>query len=161
MLARLDERRELRERLPPADLVVGGRWAARKPVVHGADIGATVGIGERDRDGHLATQCGTCRLELDRSDYLLVRHESHEAAVYVSVCSVVLPVPVGSSSVSEIRNAPPSRASMSLITTAFHDEVRVVGGVPGNVCVYRLDILDCLGCPDDPGHRRSRRFASV
>jgi len=49
-MACLNERRELRERLPPAGLVVGGRHAAGQPVVHGEDIGAAVCIGKRDRD---------------------------------------------------------------------------------------------------------------
>jgi hypothetical protein len=50
--------------------------------VHGEDIGAAaVCIGERDRDRHLATQRGICRLELDYFDNLLICHELHEAAV--------------------------------------------------------------------------------
>ena len=35
------------------------------------------------------------------------------------------------------------------------------GETASNVSAYRLDILECLGCPDAPGHRRSRRFASA
>jgi len=41
------------------------------------------------------------------------------------------------------------------------DEVGVVSGVSGDMRTYCLHILDCLGCPDDLGHRRSRRFASA
>jgi hypothetical protein len=43
----LDERREFRERYPPADLVVGGGQAGWQPVVSGEDIGAAVRIGEQ------------------------------------------------------------------------------------------------------------------
>ena len=43
----------------------------------------------------------------------------------------------------------------------FDDKVGVVSGVAGDMNAYRLNVLDCLGCPEDPGHRRSRRFASV
>ena len=43
----------------------------------------------------------------------------------------------------------------------FDDKVAVVGGVAGDMRAYRLDVLDCLRCPDDLGHRRSRRFASA
>ena len=43
----------------------------------------------------------------------------------------------------------------------FNGKIRVVSGVPRDVYAYRLDILDCLGCPDDPDHRRRRRFASA
>jgi hypothetical protein len=68
-------------------------------------------IGQRDRDRHLATQRGICRLELDHFDDLLVRHKLHKAAMVRVVCAVVLPVPVGAAYVSEIRNEPPSRAS--------------------------------------------------
>ena len=42
----------------------------------------------------------------------------------------------------------------------FDDKDGVVSGVAGDMRAYRLDILDCLRCPDDLGHRRSRRFAS-
>jgi len=38
-------------------------------------------IGQRDRDRHLATQRGICRLELDHFDDLLVRHKLHKAAM--------------------------------------------------------------------------------
>jgi hypothetical protein len=43
----------------------------------------------------------------------------------------------------------------------FDDEVGIVSRVAGDMSAYRLDVLDCLRCPEDPGHRRSRRFASV
>ena len=43
----------------------------------------------------------------------------------------------------------------------FDDKVGIVGGVTGDMDAYRLDVLDCLRCPEDPGHRRSRRFASA
>jgi len=43
----------------------------------------------------------------------------------------------------------------------FDDKVGIVSGVTGDMGAYRLDVLDCLGCPEDPGHRRSRRFASA
>jgi hypothetical protein len=43
----------------------------------------------------------------------------------------------------------------------FNDKVGVLDGVAGDMCAYRLDVLDCLRCPDDLGHRRSRRFASA
>jgi hypothetical protein len=36
-----------------------------------------------------------------------------------------------------------------------------VSGVTGDMGAYRLDVLDRLRCPEDPGHRRSRRFASA
>ena len=49
--------------------------------MHSEDIGAAVCISKRDRDRHLATQRGICRLELDHFDNLLVRHELHEVAV--------------------------------------------------------------------------------
>jgi len=41
------------------------------------------------------------------------------------------------------------------------DKIGVVSGVAGNVGAYCLDVLYCLGCPDDLGHRSSRRFASA
>ena len=44
---------------------------------------------------------------------------------------------------------------------SFHDEVGVVRGVSRHIGADRLDVLDRLGCSDDLGHRRSRRFASV
>jgi hypothetical protein len=47
--------------------------------VYGEDLGAAVGISERDRDRHLAAQRGITRLELDDFDHLLVRNERHEA----------------------------------------------------------------------------------
>ena len=43
----------------------------------------------------------------------------------------------------------------------FDKEIGVVGGVAGNMRSHRLDAFDRLGCPDDRGHRRSRRFASA
>ena len=43
----------------------------------------------------------------------------------------------------------------------FDDKVGIVSRVTGDMGAYRLDVLDCLRCPEDPGHRRSRRFASV
>ena len=43
----------------------------------------------------------------------------------------------------------------------FDDKVGITSGVTGDVGAYRLDVLDCLRCPEDPGHRRSRRFASA
>ncbi len=49
--------------------------------MHGEDIGATVCIGERDRDGHLAAQRGICSLKLVHFDNLLIRHELHETAM--------------------------------------------------------------------------------
>ncbi len=49
--------------------------------MHGEHVGATVCIGERDRDRHLAAQCGICRLELDHFDDPLVRHELQKTAV--------------------------------------------------------------------------------
>lgn len=44
---------------------------------------------------------------------------------------------------------------------SFHDKVGIVSGVTGDMGAYRLDVLDSLRCPEDPGHRRSRRFASA
>ena len=44
---------------------------------------------------------------------------------------------------------------------SFDNKIGVVSGVPGDMRVYRLDVLDCLRRPDDLGHRRSRRFASA
>jgi len=79
--------------------------------MYGQNIGAAVCIGERDRDRHLAAQRGVWRLELDNFDDQLVPHELHEAAVNVSVCALVLPVPAGAPYVSEILNEPPSRGS--------------------------------------------------
>ena len=43
----------------------------------------------------------------------------------------------------------------------FGDKVGITSGVTGDMGAYRLDVLDCLRCPEDPGHRRSRRFASA
>ncbi len=43
----------------------------------------------------------------------------------------------------------------------FGDKVGIMSGVTGDMGAYRLDVLDCLRCPEDPGHRRSRRFASA
>jgi len=55
-----------------------------------------------------------------------------------------------------------------VILQAFHrgdqsldDKVGVVCGVAGDMRAYRLNVLDRLGCPNDPRHRRSRRFASA
>src|SRR5829696_6741046 len=80
-LAGLDQRRELRQRRLPADLVVGGRQPRREAIVYGQDIRAAVTIGERHGDGHLALQRGVVGLEFDDFDHLLVWHESHEVAV--------------------------------------------------------------------------------
>jgi len=43
----------------------------------------------------------------------------------------------------------------------FNDESGVVSRVAGDMRTYRLDVEDCLRCPDGLGHRRSRRFASA
>ena len=43
----------------------------------------------------------------------------------------------------------------------FDDKVAIVSRVTGDMGAYRLDVLDCLRCPEDPGHRRSRHFASA
>jgi len=43
----------------------------------------------------------------------------------------------------------------------FGDKVGITSVVTGDMGAYRLDVLDCLRCPEDPGHRRSRRFASA
>ena len=43
----------------------------------------------------------------------------------------------------------------------FNDECGIASGVAGDMRTYRLDVEDCLRCPDDLGHRRSRRFASA
>ena len=40
-------------------------------------------------------------------------------------------------------------------------KVSVVRGVAADMRADRLDVLDCLWRPDDLGHRRRRRFASV
>jgi hypothetical protein len=45
-IARLDDRGELVERHPPADLVVGRRHAARQAVMRADDLGATVRIAQ-------------------------------------------------------------------------------------------------------------------
>ena len=47
----------------------------------GYDVGAAVGIGERDRDRHLALHRRIFRLELDNFHNLLVWYELDEAAV--------------------------------------------------------------------------------
>ena len=44
---------------------------------------------------------------------------------------------------------------------SFDDKVGIVRGVTGDMGAYGLDVLDCLRCPEEPGHRRSRRFASA
>jgi len=44
---------------------------------------------------------------------------------------------------------------------SFGDKVGIMSGVTGDMGTYRLDVLDCLRCPEDPGHRRIRRFASA
>jgi hypothetical protein len=49
--------------------------------VHREEIGTSFVIAERDRDFHLATQCGVFGLELVHFDDLLVRDEPHEAAM--------------------------------------------------------------------------------
>lgn len=46
--------------------------------MHGDDLGAAAGVGELERDRHLAAHRGIGGLELDD---LLVRHELHEPAV--------------------------------------------------------------------------------
>jgi hypothetical protein len=79
--------------------------------VHCDEFGSAIRIGQGDRNRHLALQRRIRGLELDRFDNLLVRHEPEEATVMVSVCGVVVPVPVGASYVRETRNMPPSRAS--------------------------------------------------
>src|SRR5206468_11926270 len=43
----------------------------------------------------------------------------------------------------------------------FNDEVGVASRVACNIRADRLDVLDRLGSPDDPDHRRSRRFTSA
>jgi hypothetical protein len=43
----------------------------------------------------------------------------------------------------------------------FDDKVGIVSRVTGDVGAYRLDVLDGLRCPEDPGHRSSLRFASA
>jgi hypothetical protein len=43
----------------------------------------------------------------------------------------------------------------------FNDEVGVASRVACNLRADRLDVLDRLGSPDDPDHRRSRRFTSA
>jgi hypothetical protein len=43
----------------------------------------------------------------------------------------------------------------------FNDEIGIVSRVAGDMRAYRLDVMDCLRCPDDLGHRSSRRFASA
>jgi len=43
----------------------------------------------------------------------------------------------------------------------FDHKFGIVSGVTGDMGPYRFDVLDCLRRPDDPGHRRSRRFASA
>jgi hypothetical protein len=37
----------------------------------------------------------------------------------------------------------------------FDDEVGIVRRVTGDMGAYRLDVLDCLRRPEDPGHRSS------
>jgi hypothetical protein len=41
------------------------------------------------------------------------------------------------------------------------NKVSIVRGITGDLGAYRLDVLDCLRCPENLGHRRSRRFASA
>ena len=49
--------------------------------MHREYIGATSGVGQAVRNGHLALHCGVVRFELDDFDHLLVGHELYEAAV--------------------------------------------------------------------------------
>jgi len=43
----------------------------------------------------------------------------------------------------------------------FNDKVGIVRRVTRDMGADRVDVMDCLRCPEDPGHRRSRRFASA
>jgi hypothetical protein len=88
----------------------GGRQAGRQPVVHGPHLAAAVRVGQiviviaPGSAGSVvpnSTTSTTCSFGTS-----FVKRPWN-----VSLCAVVLPVPVGASYVSEIRNEPPSRAS--------------------------------------------------
>src|SRR5215831_19658600 len=64
-LPRFDERGELVERHPGAELVVGRGDAGRKPFVLDGDVCAAIRVGKDRGDRHLALQGGVRRLELE------------------------------------------------------------------------------------------------
>jgi hypothetical protein len=90
--------------------------------MHGEDLGAGVCIGERVRDRHLAAQRWVCRLELNHLETCSFVKSFTKRPWNVSVCAVVLPVPVGASYVSEMRNEPPSRGSNACTWRLMHVE---------------------------------------
>lgn len=94
-LSRLDERRELRERHPPAGLVVGGRYATGQSIMRGKEFGSAsasvivIVISPRSAGSVVSNSSTSTTCSFGTSFTKRPR--------YVSVCAVVLPVPVGTS----------------------------------------------------------------